>query len=349
MSREKFEADFSAAKEEARKKLEDEYVDKAKAMDAERDRLKTDISAVEEKKKRLAEIEGNPEGDKEKPDILNFEQLKSWFKEKGLDKYFDLEKQVREQEKFWQEIYGSDFKIDRSKITKEAELLKAIEKGAEIGCINGIAINITPGTLTKEEAEMTEAQHAFHKLLESGGMDIWGKTGTNRWTELELKELLKRYLPVKCSDFNADNLQKDWVKEITRVIDATKPAPKQKPGKVELFFTDIRQDIPAEQKLVNLEGGVVKNPHSFVGAIANKINFTTPEEEIVLAKQMYSKDKTYISREFWEWMMAIVDHRDQKTSPPVSAARAYSSDGELILDSRYADDSRGPHRFRVRL
>jgi len=282
---------------------------------------------------------------KELPEVLNFEQIKDWLKEKGID--FDLEKAVDGQEKFWQKIYGSDFKIDRSKLTKEAKLFNVIEKGFEIGCFNGIGI-VATSELSEEEAQMTAFQQAFHKLLESGGMDIWEKTGTERWTKLELEELMKRALPVECSDFNIDNLNKDYVKEFIRIIKEKGPTPKQKSNKVEFFFTDTRQDIPKNQKLVNMDGEVVENPHSFVGAIANKISFTNPEEQIVLARQMYEKDNSYISRESWEWLMAIVDHSDKNTKPPVSSVSANSNGGELILYSYNADSSDGNNRFRAK-
>lgn len=286
---------------------------------------------------------------KELSETLNFEQIKSWWKERGLDQYFDLEKQIDEQEKYWQKIYGADFKIDRSKITKDAKLIGVIEKGLETGCVNGIVINATPEKLSKEETGMTEAQYAFHKLLEKNGMDIWARTGTDRWTKLELEELLKRYLPVECSDFDAEALQDDWIAEFKRIINAKGSVPKQKAGKIKLIFTDLRQDIPDDQDLVNLDGKVVKNPYSFIDAISNKINFTTPEEEIIMAGQMFAKDKKYISRKYWEWMMAIVDHSDKKANPPVSAACADSDDGSFRLDSDRAGRSYDDDRLRVRL
>ena len=297
----------------------------------------------------VANYLGGKTESKELSGALNFEQLKSWWKEKGLDKFFNLEKQIDEQEKYWQKIYGADFKIDRSEITKDANLLKAIEKGLETGCVNGIVVNATPEKLSEEEAGMTEAQYAFHKLIEKSGMDIWAKTGTDRWTKLELKELLKRYLPVECSDFNVEDLEKDWVAEFKRVISAKGAVPKQKAGKIELIFTDLRQDIPADQELVNLDGKVVENPYSFIGAVSNKINFTTPEEEMIIAGQMYAKDKNYISPKYWERMMAIVDHSDKKTNPPVSAAHAHSRVDGLVLYSSNASYSHDSDRLRVRL
>ena len=303
------------------------------------------ILATNAKNEIISEYLGGKPESKELPEVLNFEQIKDWLKEKGID--FDLEKAVDGQEKFWQKIYGSDFKIDRSKIIKEKKFLKAIEKGFEVGCFNGIGI-VATSELSEEEAQMTAFQQAFHKLLESGGMNIWKKTGTERWTKLELEELMKRALPVECSDFNIDNLNKDYVKEFIRIIKEKGPTPKQKSNKVEFFFTDTRQDIPKNQKLVNMDGEVVENPHSFVGAIANKISFTNPEEQIVLARQMYEKDKSYISEEFWEWLMAIVDHSDKNTKPPVSSVSANSNGGELILYSYNADSSDGNNRFRAK-
>ncbi len=339
MDRKMFEAGLFAKKEEMTNEAQGEALE----MDKKRDELLADVAA---KKSELAEIEGRPETNKEMSEILNFEQLRDKLKERGID--FNLEKAVDDQEKFWQKIYGSDLKIDRSKITKDAKLLKAIEAGFKNGCVNGIEIVVT-SELSAEETKMTAFQQAFHKLLDSSGMNIWAKTGAERWTELELEELLQRALPVKCSDFNVEDLKSDWIKEFIRILDANGPAPKQKSNKVEFFFTDTRQDIPADQKLVNLDGEVVENPRSFIGAIANKISFTNPEEEVVMARQLYEKDKSYISRKFWEWLMAIVDHRDKGVTPSVSAASADSLDDGFNLYSYNADYSYDYYRLRVRL
>lgn len=125
MSREKFEADFSAAKEETRKKLEDGYVDEAKEMDKERDRFKAEVSAVEEKKKRLAEIEGQP-AQKEKTAEIK-EMVKGWedFLEKHFpEEQFDLSKieipeRTPEQEKEFTRLQFRTSELDLFKKCQE--------------------------------------------------------------------------------------------------------------------------------------------------------------------------------------------------------------------------------------
>lgn len=111
--REKFEADLKAATDKARSELEDGYIAEATAMDKERDQLKTeipaDISAIEEKKKRMAEIEGKPEASSaqkertaaEKEMVKQWEDfLKDCFPEKQFDlSTLEIPKRTPEEEK----------------------------------------------------------------------------------------------------------------------------------------------------------------------------------------------------------------------------------------------------------
>ncbi len=125
MSREKFEADFTAAKEKARKKLENEYVDEAKEMNEERDQLKAEVSAVEEKKKRLAEIEGQP-AQKEKSAEIK-EKVKNWedfLKKHFSEKQFNLSEieipeRTPEQEKEFTRLQFRTSKLDLFKKCQE--------------------------------------------------------------------------------------------------------------------------------------------------------------------------------------------------------------------------------------
>jgi hypothetical protein len=70
---------------------------------------------------------------------------------------------------------------------------------------------------------------------------------------------------------------------------------------------------------------------------------------MILASQLYAKDKTEISKNTWDWLMAIVDHRDKEATPKVSAVFASSYSVGLSLDSSHAlyDNDRG--RWRVAL
>jgi len=258
---------------------------------------------------------------------------------------------ISRQEKFYQSKYGPDFKIDRSKIKIEKSRLQRIKAGLENGSVNFPLITVIPDKLTEDEKAMTEAEFAFRKLLaplKDKALKIWAETGTDRWSKLELAELLKRYIPVTVDDFDAKKLAENWQEEIARIIDVKKSAPKIQAGKVTCVFIDSCQDIPKEQKPINQDGLEVENKLSFVEMIKSKVNAVTPEQWITLAAQLYAKDKTYLSKNTWNWMMAVLKN-GSGSSEPVSAAGANSGSSGVNLSSDVASGDLGHSRWRVAL
>jgi hypothetical protein len=284
--------------------------------------------------------------------FVNFSGLQNWFKQNNLEKHLDggsLEKLMQSQEKYYQKMYGPDFKINYSEIKIEKDRLPNIKKALESGCANYPLLIAAPEKLTNEEKDMTEAELAYAKLiepLEKDGVKIWDKEGKDRWTKLSITECLKGYIPVKVIDFNAKELESDWEKEIQRVITLKKSAPKAKENQIQLIFTDNRQDIPKEQKTLNAKGELVENKYSFTEMIKAEVEVLTPQQWLTLASQSYAKDETYLSLNTYNWMMAVLDHKGKKTDPPVSAADADSFSFVVALYSSYA--SRGDSGYRWR-
>jgi hypothetical protein len=277
--------------------------------------------------------------------FVDFSRLQSWLKKNDLEKHLDggsLEKLMQSQEKYYQKMYGPDFKIDYSKINIEKDRLPNIKKALESGCANYPLLIATPEKLTAEEKEMTEAELAYVKLiepLEKDGLKIWDKEGKYRWAKLSIKECLKGYIPVKVTDFNVKDLEADWTKEFQRIIALKKSAPKAKESQIQLIFTDNRQDIPKEQKTINTKGALVENKYSFIEIIKAEVEVLTPQQWLILTSQTYTKDKTYLSRNAWDWIMAILDHKDGDTDMPVSVAFVRSdSPGVRLSLSRASND-----------
>jgi hypothetical protein len=285
--------------------------------------------------------------------FVNFFGLQRWFKNNNLEKHLDggsLEKLMQSQEKYYQKMYGADFKIDYSKIKIERDRLPNIKKALEAGCANYPQLIATPEKLTNEEKEMTEAEFNYTrgiKMLEKEGLKIWDKEGNNRWTNLSIMECLKGYIPVKVSDFNTKDLEADWIKEIQRVIALKKSAPKVKEGQIELSFIDNRQDIPQKQKIINTKGELVENKYSFIEMVKSEVEVVSPNKWLTQAFQNYLKDKIYLSLNTWDWMMAVLDHKGKKTDPPVSAAIAFSDSSGVNLDSYHASYDFGDYRWRA--
>lgn len=132
MSREKFEADLAVATNKAKSELQDGYIDEAKAMNENRNQLKAeipaDVSALEEKKKRIAEIEGKPEAGKKKYPLKSREKIKDWenfLKKRFPETQFDLSKleipqRTAEEEKEFTRLLFSTSKL---KLFKKCEEL----------------------------------------------------------------------------------------------------------------------------------------------------------------------------------------------------------------------------------
>ncbi len=302
---------------------------------------------------------------------ITLSQLSLWLKEENLESKLEggsLEALITSQEQFYQKMYGPDFKIDRTQIKIDKSRLKAIKKGLETGAVNYPLIIATPETLTEEELAQTEAQFAYHKLLEplkKQGLKIWSETSTAKWARLTLEQVLEGYLPVELSDFNQipDQagkipLEQDWVKEIQRIIELKQSVPKVQPQQIKIIFTDSRQDVPEDQKPINHSGAVlsdeefnqIKKFRKFAEMIKAQVNVLTPQEWITLAAQLYAKDKIYLSIDTWEWLMAILKNKEG-THFPVSAASVNSLDvrNGVDLRSNTAFDGNGGGRWRISL
>jgi len=290
----------------------------------------------------------------EKGERINFNDLEKFLKTNNLEKHLaggSFEALIKKQETFYQKMYGRDFTINRSDIFIETLRLKNIKKGLENGCVNYPLLTVIPEKLSSKEKDYTEAELAYDKLLSpQKGLKIWAEEGTDRWTGLTLKECLQGYIPVDIEDFKVKELEADWVKEIQRVIEFKKQAHRVKPGEIKLIFTDNRQDVPADQKLINQDGQKVNNEKSFIEMIKNKVKVLNPDQWITLAAQKYHNDKEYLSRNTWDWTMAVLDHKGKKTDPPCSAAFARSDDGGVGLNSgRAGDGDGGIRRWRLAL
>ncbi len=331
--------------------------------------------AMESSESLMREIKKATEALENQLKKITFNQLSKWLKEtkvKGqpLESKLEggsLEALIKRQEIFYQKMYGKDFTIDRSRIRIDKSRLKAIAKGLETGTVNYPLIIATPETLTEEELAQTEAQFAYHKLLEPfkvQGLKIWAETGADdRWTKLSLEQVLEGYLPVELSDFDQTPnqagqipLEQDWAQEIQRIIKLKEVAPKIKPQQIKLIFTDSRQDVPTDQKPIIQSGEVLSNEdfkkiidtRRFTEMIKAQVNVLNPQEWITLAAQLYVKDKTYLSRNTWDWLMAILKNKEGVKSP-VSAANAHSHVAVLHLNSYKAGNSYSNGRWRLSL
>lgn len=335
---------IDAVKAEMKRVAEDEGLTKAQRMKIITGELMGKLA-----KAQRFERKGEQTGE-----FVDLDHLQEWLKDNNLEKHLkggSLEALINRQEKFYQQSYGPGFKIDRSTIKIESNRLDSIKKGLENGSVNYPLLTFIPKKLTTAEAKMTQAEFAYHKLLQplkAKGLKIWAETGIDRWTKLTLPEVLQGYIPVELEDFDAKALEADWKKEIARVIAKKKAAPKIEPGKAELTFTDGRQDIPEEQQIINQSGEETANKLSFIEMIKNQVRVLTPEKWIALAAQTYQQDKTYLSRNTWDWTMAILKNKDG-VKPPVSAAYAGSVDGGVHLNFDDADSSALLRRWRSAL
>lgn len=277
-------------------------------------------------------------------DAISIEEFKDWLIQEGLT--FDIEQQIQQQETYYQQMYGEDYQIDRNKLFIEKNRLPSIKHGLEQQIVNYALITATPEELTEEEQQQTEAEYVYHKLIEplkpklpgQQGMKIWAEQGTERWTKLTLEEWLKRVQTVAIEDFNPTKLtDEDWEKELTRVINKKGEPQKQQPNKLNIIFTDNRQDVPQQPK------------HSFNDMIKSKTKVLNPEQWMILASQLYQNNKTEISKNTYDWLMAVVDHRDKEATPKISAVRADSDSDGLDLDASNAHLGHDAGRWRVAL
>lgn len=296
---------------------------------------------------------------------VSFRRLAEWLKKTKTPDGQPLESKleggsfealVHRQEKFYQERFGANFMIDLAKISIEASRLPAIAKGLETGAVNYPLIIATPENIDSAQRNFTQAEFAYRRLLKplkTQGLKVWDETGTERWTGLRLKEVLDGYIPVELSDFNLPALEADWQAEIKRIIGAKKQAPKVQAGQARIVFTDARQDIPKTQKPVNQQGQEVGNLFSFIEMIKSRVKALAPQEWIALAAQTFAEDQeTYLSRNTWEWQMAVLDHKGKTkdaSNPPVSAAIANSDGDGADLDSINAGYGCGNLRWRCSL
>ncbi len=333
------------------------------------------IQAIESSESLIKEIKREMEAWESQLKEITFSQLERWLKEENLESKLEggsLEALIKRQEQFYQKMYGKGFTIDRSKIRIDKSRLKAIAQGLETGAVNYPLIIATPEALTEKELAQTEAQFAYHKLLEplkKQGLKIWKDAASDdpndpeRWTKLTLEQVLEGYLPVEISDFDQTPnqagqipLEQDWAKEIQRIIKSKEVAPKIKPQQIKLIFTDSRQDIPQDQKPITQSGEVlsneefnkIKDSRRFTEMVKAQVNVLNPQEWITLAAQLYAKDKTYLSRNTWDWLMAILTNKEG-VDPPVSAADASSLGVEVYLFSVWAGIGFSIWRWRFSL
>ena len=287
---------------------------------------------------------------------LNFSQFISWFRKNNLEKYLagkSLEKQIVEQEKFNQQFYGKKFRFDRKKVFVDVSRLPAIKAGLEAGCLNCILIKATPAVLSETEAQMTEAEFFFERLmkqLKEKGFKIWAETGTDRWTNLTLAELLKRSNPAEPEEFNSEAFKNDWVAEEMRILNQKGPVPKIQAGIVEIIFTNNYIDVPSDRVIVNKIGEiVVPDDRSYISAVAKNVRVLSMAEGIILSSQIFIKEKKYLAPSTWEWKRDLVRHDDNGASPICSVARADFCGGEFSLYSDDADNSAIYGRLRLAL
>src|SRR3989344_8570475 len=287
-------------------------------------------------------------------EFIDLERLQNWLSDNDLEKHLEggnLEALVNQQEAFYRQSYGPNFRLDRSTVKIELSRLPLIEKGLKNGSVNYPLLTVIPDKLTLAEAKMTQAEFAYHKLLEplkQQGLKIWAETGEGRWTKLTLPEVLKGYIPVELNDFDPSALETNWSTELARVIAQKQAAPKTEPGQIELIFIDSRQDVPKEQQVINQEGKETANQFSFIEMIKNQVKVLTPQQWITLAAQKYQQDTTYLSRNTWDCMMAVLKNKDG-VDPPVSVAIAHSVGGEVYLHSAHAVNSDDRRRWRSAL
>ena len=285
---------------------------------------------------------------------LSFKQFLSWLKKNNLDSKLlgGLKAQIAEQEKFYQQFYGEGFRIDCKKIFVDARRLPAIKAGLEADSVNYAEIKATPEILSEAEAQMTEAEFFFERLmkpLKKNDFSLWAEEGTDRWTKLELAELLKRCNPAEPEEFDSMAFKADPAKEIIR-ISVGKEVPRVVAGMIEMTFTSNLVDIPSDQIIVNKDGEIVTpGNRSYVSAIDKKVRVLSNAEGIILESQLFFKNKTYLALKTWEWRRDLIVHQDTGVNPSASVAGVYSSVFEFGLLSRGAGCSYGGCRLRLAL
>ena len=290
------------------------------------------------------------------PSALNYAALLKWFQDNKLERFLSigsLEKSIKEQEKFYQQFYGEDFRIDRKRISVDARRLPAIKAGLEAGCINFALIKATQYLLSETEMQMTEAEFFFERItkpLKENDFKVWAETGADRWTDLELAELLQRCNSTEPEDFNVESFKKDWAKEIVRISEKKGAPPKVTADTVEIIFTSNLIDIPSNQIIVNKDGEIVTlDNRSYVSAIAKKVRVLSNAEGIILESQLFTKNKTYLTPNTYEWRRDLVIHQDKGVNPLASVAGVDSSGFVFSLGSGHAGSSSDSSRLRLAL
>ena len=135
-----------------------------------------------------------------------------------------------------------------------------------------------------------------------------------------------------------------------RLLNQKGPAPKVQAGTVEIIFTNNAIDIPHNQVIVNKDGEiVVPDDRSYISAITKNVRVLSQAEGIVLASQIFARDKEYLAPNTWEWKRDLVRHDDKGITPICSVASADFDSGEFDLDSFNADGSGSYGRLRLAL
>ena len=290
------------------------------------------------------------------PSALSYAELLKWFQDNKLERFLStgsFEKSIKEQEIFYQRFYGKNFRIDRKKIFVDAGRLPAIKAGLEAGSINIALLKATPEIQSDVEIQMTEVEFFFNRImkpLKENDFKLWAEEGVDRWTKLELAELLRRCNPTEPEEFDVGDFKKDWAKEIIRISEKKRVLPNVTTGALEIIFTSNLVDIPSDQIIVNKNGEIViPDNRSYVSAIAKNVRVLSNAEGIILESQLFFKDKTYLAPNTWEWRRDLIDHRDKKTSPIASVALVDSSGHEFFLHSYVAAYSHDFFRLRLAL
>lgn len=232
---------------------------------------------------------------------LDYEQFDEWLTEhelqgKLMDFHPNFEEYVKEIEEYYQEMYGHDFRLDRSKIKVKTKKLPLIEKALNTGKFMPL-IMATPKELASEDQGQTSAQFAFHHLLEPldpGWITISKSSGRYREAKMDLEKVLAQSVPVLPDDFDRELAKSDWQKAKEQVYKKKKNIPRVQPGSVELVF--ISREDPEiivakgqrgqEKEFFNQDGDpIIYKRMGLKNLVVNNIRTANMSEFIFLAAQ----------------------------------------------------------------
>lgn len=296
--------------------------------------------------------------------VLNYKGLIRWLKYakgedgKSLESKLEggsFEKHIKYQEEFYQKTYGPDFKLDIDNIVVDKSRLKAIKKGLENRFANYPLIVVTPDVLDEKETKITEAEFVYRKFLYPFEFNMNFEEGFVVLVEGNQEDNRAEFFK-NCSNIDLKALlggPDNYAKELKRALEES-PA-LVKPKKIELVFTDSRSQIPAEQSAVNSLGAEVRREKgNFWDMTYNEVTALTPEQWMILAAQVYVKDKTILSKDQNNWLSAV--RKDKRSATwaefrrPFIFAGFHETAGETVSDLYFdSEESRGrPDEIRWR-